>query len=402
MKQRYAGAACAGLTLLLSHGAWAAFGSENLQLRVGGGMRHDSNVFRAPDGVQVRAPDGSTGRSDNITMLNAGATIIMPVSRQQFILSADLTQSRYSKFSSLDFDGEDLRGLWRWELGPWLNGDLGVSRSKYLANFATTLNTNRNVRTSDLTFFNLNYPFHANWRANFGMTEGEQRNSDVANRLSDSETSTRTAGLQYVSGSNNYVGVQGTTMETRFNNLFTVGGLPFNNSYDQKTVSAVVGYSPTGITRLQGSVGRTRREPHQAGQPEVSGTTGSIVLNWRPTGKTGLTVDYSRDFGPAVDVITASSTARTLTIAPTWAVTSKITLLGTLRRQDRDYTDPTGLVPGGSARRDRINAYGVVAVYVPVDRVSVNLSAQREQRDSNIAGQDYTVNVLSATVQYAF
>lgn len=403
MKQQYAGAVCACLTLLLSPSAWAAFGSENLQLRAGAGLRYDSNVFRAPSGVEVRAPDGSTGRSDSITTLNAGATVILPVSRQQFLFSADLTQNRYSKFSNLDFDGEDLRGIWRWELGPWLTGDLGTSRSKYLANFATTLNNNRNVRTSDLTFFNLNYPFHANWRLTFGATEGTQKNSDPGNRLSDNDTSTRTYGLQYVTGSGNYVGVQGSTLETRFKNLFTVRGSPFNNSYDQNSVSAVVGYSPSAISRFQGSLGRTRRDPQQPGQPETSGTTGSLLFNWRPTGKTGITVDYSRDFGPAVDVITASSTARTLTIAPTWAVTNRITLLGTLRRQERDYLDPTGLVPGGSNRRDRINAYGLVAVYTPpIEHVVVNFSAQREERRSNISGADYLVNVIGATVQYSF
>lgn len=403
MKKRYAGAACAGLTLLLSQGAWAAFGSDNLQLRAGAGLRYDSNVFRAPSGVVVRAPDGSTSRSDNITTLNAGATVVVPVSRQQFLFSADLTQNRYNTHSNLNFDGEDLRGIWRWELGSWLNGDMGVSRSRYLANFATTLNTNRNVRTSDVNFFNLNYPFHANWRANFGATETQQRNSDPGNRVSDNDTSSRTYGLQYVTGAGNYVGVQGSTLETRFKNLFTVRGSAFDNSYDQSAVNAVVGYSPSGVSRFQGSVGRTRREPHQAGQPETSGATGSLLFNWRPTGKSGVTIDYSRDFGPAVDVITASSTARTLTIAPTWAVTNRVTLLGTLRRQQRDYTDPTGLVLGGSARRDTINAYGLVALYTPpIEHVVMNFSAQREQRHSNIAGADYEVNILSATLQYSF
>lgn len=403
MKQRYAGAACAGLTLLLSQGAWAAFGSDNLQLRAGVGLRHDSNVFRAPSGVEVRAPDGSTSRGDTITTVNAGATVIVPVSRQQFLFSADLSQNRYDKHSSLNFDGEDLRGLWRWELGQWLNGEMGASRSKYLANFATTVGRNANVRTSDLQFFNLNYPFHANWRANFGATEGQQRNSDPGNRLSDNDTSTRTYGLQYVTGAGNYVGVQGTNLETRYKNLFTVRGAPFNNNFDQNSVSAVVGYSPSAITRFQGSLGRTRRDPQQPGQPETSGTTGSLVFNWRPTGKSGVTVDYSRDFGPAIDVITASSTARTFTIAPTWAVTNRVTLLGTLRRQQREFVDPTGLVAGGSSRRDTINAYGLVAVYTPpIDHVVMNFSAQREQRHSNIAGQDYEVNILSATLQYAF
>jgi hypothetical protein len=248
----------------------------------------------------------------------------------------------------------------------------------------------------------VNYPFHTNWRANLGATESDTRHSDPANRQSDNDTSSRTVGLQYLTGAQNYIGVQATTLETRYDNLFTVNGQPFNNSFEQNSVAAVVGYSPTALTRVQGSAGRTRREPAQAGQPEFTGTTGSVLVNWRPTASVALNVDYTRDFGPAIDVITASSKANTLTIAPTWIVSEKVTLLGTLRRQERDFTDNTGIVPGGSARNDRIEAYGLVAVWRPMLRTTVNLSAQREERHSNTAGQDYKVNVLSATVQFAF
>lgn len=394
--------ACALAAAVVADPGYAALGTDNLQLRVGGGLRYDSNVFRTPDGVQTRLADGTTGRSDMIATTNVGATVILPVSRQQFIVNADFNMARYDKFSALDFNGQDLRALWRWEAGSWLSGDLGVARSKALANFATTIGSNRNVRTTDQQFFTLNYPFHTNWRANVGATESTTRHSDPTNRQSDNDTSSRSVGIQYFTGAQNYIGLQGTTLETRYNNLFTVGGRPFNNSYDQNSVAAVAGYSPTSLTRVQGTLGRTRREPQQAGQPEITGTTGSVLMNWRPTAATALNVDYTRDFGPAIDVITASSRANTLTIAPTWIVTEKVTLVGTLRRQERDYSDNTGIVQGGSARHDRIDAYGLVAVWRPLQRTVVNLSAQREQRHSNTPGQDYTANVLSATVQFAF
>jgi hypothetical protein len=99
--------------------------------------------------VQTRTADGATGRSDMIATTNIGGTIILPVSRQQFILNGDYNMSRYDRFSLLDFNGHDLRALWRWEAGSWLSGDLGVARSKALASFATTIGANRNVRTTD-------------------------------------------------------------------------------------------------------------------------------------------------------------------------------------------------------------------------------------------------------------
>lgn len=398
--------ACAGYAvfgLLVTHGAYGAFGTDNLQVRIGGGLRYDSNIFRLPDGVDAVTPNG-TGRSDMIATVNAGATVIVPVSRQQFLFSADLSQANYNKFSNLNFTGQDLRGLWRWQAGPWLAGDLGHTRTKYLSNFATTFGQGPNVRTTDTSYFNANYPFAANWAVNFGAAEARYTNSDPNNRFSDNDTSSRNLGLRYTTGLGNYIGVQGSTIDSRFKAPFIFNGVAFDNSYDQKTLNAVAGWSPSAATQLQGTLGRTRRDPKQAGRPEVSGTTGSILGTWRATAKTALNVEVGRDFGPAVDVLTASSKATTITIAPSWQATAKITVLGTLRRQKRDYSDalvPT-IVPGGQLRSDTLDVAGLAVVYTPIDRVVVNLSAQREQRKSNLGGLDYTADSLSATVQYSF
>ena len=106
------------------------------------------------------------------------------------------------------------------------------------------------------------------------------------------------------------------------------------------------------------------------------------------------------NFGATESRSTNSDTANRFS----YGISAKMTLLGTLRRQKRDYSDaivPT-IAPGGQIRSDTLDTAGLVLVYTPLDRVVVNVTAQREERKSNVDVLSYTVNTLAATVQWAF
>jgi hypothetical protein len=180
-----------GSALIMCHVspyAWGAFGTDNLQVRAGTGLRFENNVFRTPGGTMTPAPDGTPGRSDTVTTVNAGVSYTLPVSRQNFVLSADVNQSRHTKFSNLDFNGQDLRAVWKWEAGRWLNGDVGYYRSRYQPGFSNftqpgfvnTIGRVPTTRTTSQKFFTANYPFHANWVANIGVTDATTTSSNPA------------------------------------------------------------------------------------------------------------------------------------------------------------------------------------------------------------------------------
>jgi exopolysaccharide biosynthesis operon protein EpsL len=390
--------------------AWGAFGNDNLQLRAGAHLRYEDNVQRLPDGVSAVTPGGSLSRSDVIRTLNAGISYAVPVSRQQFLFSLDLNQTHYAKFSNLDFDGQDVRGTWRWELGRFLTGEAGLIRTKYQPGFAnivtptvtpSIIGAGPNVRTSTQQFFTANYPFHANFAANVSLNEGRFTNSDAANKIGDNDTSTRSVGLRYISPLQNYVGIQATTGETRFTTLQAVGGRLFDNSYDQNTLALVAGWAPGAASMLTGSVGRTTRDFHQPGRGQTHGTVASLLFNWRPTGRTTLNLELSQDLSPPNDIITAGSQARTFAILPSWSATGKTTVLGNFRRQVRDYTTAVFAVPGG-AREDTLTNFGAAVVYIPIRNVLVNVGVQHEKRESTAPGFDFNANIYSATVQWSF
>jgi exopolysaccharide biosynthesis operon protein EpsL len=401
-----AGLLCATVA---ADGAWAAFGNDNLQLRAGANLRYDDNVFKQPDGVQTVAPDGSRGRSDTIRTLSAGISYVIPVSRQQFSLSADLNQTHYTKFSSQDFDGQDIRGLWRWEAGRLLNGEAGFSRARYQPGFANlttptpnVIGAGPNVRTTNQTFFTANYPFHANWLANVGLTDARYTNSNPADKIGDNDTSTRTYGLRYVSGLQNYVGVQGTNSETEFTTPQAVGAALIDNSFDQNTYTVVAGWAPGAASMVSGSIGRTNRDFHQPGRQSFGGTVASLLLNWRPTGKTALNVELSQDLSAANDLTTAGAKTRTFAFLPTWSATAKINVLGNYRRQERDYSTSAFAVTGGTAREDITTSLGLNVVYTPIRNVLLNMGAQNERRTSSVPGLDFDAMVYSAVLQVTF
>lgn len=389
--------------------AYAVGPADNLLLRVGAGMRYEDNVFRQPDGVQTAAPDGSLGRSDTIYTYSAGGSYSVPIGRQRISLSADFNQTRYQQFNNLDFDGEDLRALWKWELGPLLNGDAGITRARYQPGFVTLTNQGNtvigagpNVRTSTQEFVTANLPFHANWAANAGMTETRTKNSDLANTVSDNTTRSQTGGLRYISGRQNYVGVQGTWSETDFTTPQVIGGVTFDNSYDTTTYAVVASMETGGASRVTGNLGHTERTQKQAGRPNFSGMTGSLLFNWAVSGLTTVNALVSHELAPASDLTLAGSKTTSFALLPTYAATGQITVLGNFQYQIRDFSASPIPTLGGPAREDRVSLAGLSVVYNPLRTLFINLSYQHERRNSTLAPYDYGANIYFVNAQWTF
>lgn len=395
------GVACAALTaMLFSYIPVPAVAWDNVNLRASASFRMDDNVFRLPDGVNAVTPDGSLTRSDLIRTLSAGITAEIPVSRQKFLFSYDINQSHYSNFSNLDFEGSDARALWKWEFGRLATGTAGISQTKSLADFSTSLGREPNTLTVTRQFVNGSYPFHANWQANWGLSRTEARNSDPFNRVSDNDAGSVNGELRYVSGQGNYVGIQWTRSAADYLYPVVVGATISDNSYKQDSVGLLAGYNIGGSTSLQTSLSRARRDPAQTGRSATTATTGTASLNWQPTGKTTLAIIAARDFSPPENITVSGSVANSLSLVATWRATAKISARANAGWLNRDYLFVPGA--GTTQRRDTTTTQGVSVSYAALDQLSITLAASRESRDSDLPSAVYNTRGASLVVDLSF
>ncbi len=379
-------------------GAW-----EYVTLRSSVAIRMEDNVQRLPDGASLTAPDGSTGRSDIIRTFSVGGSLDLPLSRQRLLLSYDINRSEYDKFTNLDFDGDSKLGTLRWELGPKLTGDAGVSQTTNQTDLADTLGRRSNLRTTTQKFFNARYPVLKRWSVGGGVSRTDSTNDDPVNRISDSATDGANLDLRYEPDRGNYLGIRTNRSEVSFPNRPVIGALAANNGYQQDALSVIAGYAPGGATSLQLSVGQTRRTPNQPFLSASTGTTGSLAIAWAPTGKTTVNFNASREFAPAEDITTDNSVIESVLLGVGWRATEKLNARGELSYQKRDFgliQSPLSLLTGN---RSDVTTFSRLSLnYAAHGKVSLSLSWGQEQRDSTLPGGDYKAGTIAATVRVVF
>lgn len=385
------------ITVVPEAGAW-----EYVKLRASSSMRAEDNLFRLPDGATSTTPAGERSRSDSIRTDNIGASFELPISRQLLLLSYDINRSRYTKFSNLDFEGDDKRAILRWELGRLARGDAGFTQSTTQSDFADTLGRRTNLRTTTQQFINYSYPFHAWWQFNGGVSQTESTNSDPVNRVSDSDTDGANLELRYSPGSGNFIGMRANRSVASFPNPAVIAGVPLDNGYTQNTLALVGGYIPGGATSLQFTLGQSRRLPNGGLRDVTTGRTGSFAASWLPTGRTSVNLAASREFAPAENITTSGSVSNSVQLGIGWNATGKINLRGDLGYQKRDYS----LTPLSALqlpqRADTTTSTGLTLSYAAHNRLALSVSVRQEQRTSTLPGSDYTSGIVSATAQLDF
>src|SRR5258708_37658446 len=84
---------------------------------------------------------GTASLADTYRTTSAGLTVDAALRLQHLVASLAFNQTRYSRFSALDFNGRDLRESWLWQAGKEQHGELGVSDVYALVPFGQVLGT---------------------------------------------------------------------------------------------------------------------------------------------------------------------------------------------------------------------------------------------------------------------
>jgi hypothetical protein len=181
-----------------------------------------------------------------------------------------------------------------------------------------------------------------------------------------------------------------------------------NNDYRDNRVATFFNWALTGASLIDGSVGYTWRTHDNVPQRDFSGWTGSVGWNWTPTGRTSMRLLFLRDIGGVDDLTATYARTYTVSVNPTYQLTSKMTLNGTAQYQDLSFFGNTGFVNTNTTsgtlagRHDKISTLGMGLGYQVTRVFSMGLNYSWSHRNSNVADGDFDDNVvfLSGSVTF--
>lgn len=383
--------------LAASFPSWALW-DDKLEVFAQENITYDSNVFRLADGTDPCVAINSCAKSDTIFTTSLGFLFDIPYSLQRWQLSYTWYDARYQRFEDIDHDGHIGRAAWLWAVTPHLTGELSYNDQEGLASFANIQGRRPDMVTQRMALASAAWMMLPSWRLHAAANWGEARHTGEL-IVNDVELEALEAGISYVTATENRVGVAVRGEEGRNPNDISIGGLVFDNEYEQRSAGIQGRWVVTGLSRLDGNLYYTKREYERFSERNYSGPTFNLTHTWTPTGKLTLATILSRDIAPLADVTSSFVLVTGITVRPDWAITEKINLRGHFAYARWEYF---GVQPFQADYENRVKTAAVTLMWRPTRRIALSGILGREYRTSSLAGGDYKVDTAAIEARIGF
>ncbi|MBA3695713.1 MAG: exopolysaccharide biosynthesis protein [Methylotenera sp.] len=356
---------------------------------------HDSNLFRLPDGQQP--PNAE--RSDNIWDSNVGFSIDKDYSLQRFKFDYTHESVKYDNATFLNFEANNYFGAWLWAITPGLTGTLSTKRTTDLVPFLDYQTFNQNMRVTKEHIFNFDYSPHNVWHLVGGYSKLDVENSQPFIQQTSYKQNQVELGAKYTFPSNSYIMFKhknrnGEQAESAF-------GL-ISSGFKEKEEELSAFWLISGKSKASANFGHVTRDDDLYSVRDFSGYFGGINYAWDITGKINLAVDISRRIASYQDQFSSYNTIDTLSIKPTWAITSKVSLTATALASKRKFLGD-GYNTSPLTRVDSGVYYAIGADWTPRSTIKVGVALQHDVRNSNdFLDRDYSANIASIYGQLNF
>lgn len=374
--------------------------TDTFQPFVSDSVIYDSNVFRLSGKLDPHAvlPHGAS-KSDVMNQLSAGGTINYTLSRQRFVLDLRVDDNRFAHNQSLNNTSTNDRAAWYWNLGRQLSGDAGYAYRRSLAPFAYNQTFRKDIISEHEAFLDADYAFHPRWKITTGARWLESAHSNQARTVLNRQSATGLVGLNYLTPSNNSVGMEYKFSEVDLPNRQLSQATLIDNHYQVQAVSAKLAWALKEKLQLDGQFGYTSLQNRHFSQRDFSGETWRLALGWTPTAKTQLNLAGWRELYPSQLVNASYVVAEGVSLSPVWSATAKLTFETKISYETRDYT---GLSLGNGERHDKLLRGQAVMIYTPLRNVEINLAYRADQRHSTQLFADYMDNSVFASARFQF
>jgi exopolysaccharide biosynthesis operon protein EpsL len=369
---------------------------------------YDSNLFRLDGGndFTIVLEDGSPvvvtkeSASDQYGVLSAGLNVDWQPGRQRILASASKNLVRFSRYSSLDYDGSDYQLKWNWRLGNHWSGLIGATENVTQTSFAdwySLLAVNNEV-TRRNKFAGAEWQFHPRWSVGLNAAAATSTNSSLLQAPNDYDNTIWSATLGYTTPKGSKL--RGQLRQVDGENPNRQPNSPVDRFYTQTEYNLLGDWTVTGKLIARGKIGYVQRENDSLSQRDFSGLTGRLSADYYPTGKTILNWTVYREIENSADVSASYQLNSGTSLGAAWLATSKITLRANTTFENRSFEGDTGVV--GIQRDEDILSGSLSLNYVPVPMATIDIGVQGGRRDSNIPVSDYTFHSVFMSVRADF
>lgn len=348
------------------------------------GFTHESNIFKSAGGSET---------SDTVSSTGLLAGVNLELGRQR--LHADLTanSNKHQDLDFLDNTSYSLSGGLAWETVGNLSGNIRLSGSQNLGDYgmfgAQPVKNVQTVRQAGAT---------ARWgyKSRMGIEGGLDRRTVKysASNEYDMEIDGANLGIRW--------GTPGSVLTYGFSVRVTDGQRPHYRAlldplfpilgygpeqpddFDRRDLDFNVTWIPSALSTLNARISATKENHSVDSLPDVSGLTGAVEWNYKPTAKLNLSAELVRDTGVQTafieSLLPGLQPVRTdndrintiLSLNANYEVTPKIGLSAGLRRTRGSVTSAAGRSFG-----DSTNQFTLGASYQPLRALSLSCNFLR-------------------------
>jgi Putative beta-barrel porin 2 len=380
------------LILISLYGARSADAQSTFVPYVSTDYNHNNNVFALPNSQAAYEANGDPRLGDSSLRTTAGAEESYYWGRQRLYATVEGSYINYDQFTYLNhFENTVKLGL-DWKLLTMFDGTFGASEQRYMAPFA-----NRNTETTLAVNIDRNISAKFNtlvspeWRL---VTHVVYDDLDSPIQDYPDYGLTQTTGglaLQYLGVANLTYGIATEYAEGRYLNA------PIQGTYNQTSVDLTMTYAITHLSSFTGAVGYTEREQGQ-NQGNVSAVTGALGYTRALTGKTSLSLNYTRSVNSYV-AAGGSELDSTVALRVNYQPRFKLGISASVQEMWSDFLGQT--IPGSDTegRRDRTPEVDIKITYDVRKWLLIQPYATYQKRNSNVEYDGFTSTVIGLKIQ---
>jgi hypothetical protein len=249
---------------------------------------YNNNVFALPNSSAAVSANGDPRLGDSDLRTIAGFEEDYILARQRFYSTIEGRYIDYDHFSYLNHSEYLVKLGLDWKLLSAYDGTFQASQEQSMAPFANrdtqtqlALDVDKNVVGK------FNFRITPVWRLETSLIYDDLK-APIQNYPDYTlKQTTSHVAVKYLGVSNFTYGVAADYLDGKYQNA------PIQGTFNQTNVNLTMTYQASGLSSFTGAIGHTQRDQGQ-GQGSLSEITGELGYTRRLTGKTSISVDYTR------------------------------------------------------------------------------------------------------------